>query len=100
MSDQLFLDRLRRLIGRDCKYFGRSCRLVEILPDQDLMVLEHQEAIPPIQTDQYGQASFRGNEVIHIPIYGRDRDNFSEEMMDLLTCLSTRSEPDEFNDKQ
>jgi len=100
MNDRRFLDRLRRLIGRDCNYFGRSCRLIEILPDQDLLVLEHRETIPPIQTDQYGQASFRGNEMIHIPIHGRDGDNFSEEMMDLLTCLSSRNEQNEFNDKQ
>ncbi len=88
LNDQYFLDKLRPLIGRDCDYLGRHCRLIEILPDQDLLVLEHRETTPPIQTDQYGQASFRGNDIVQIPIHDRDGDSFSEEMMDLFSCLS------------
>ena len=42
--------------------------------------------------DQFGQASHRGNEVVQIPIFGADRDHFSDELMDLFNCLSARNQ--------
>jgi hypothetical protein len=88
MTDDGFLDRLRGLIGRDCEYLGGHCRLVEVLPDEGTVVLERRAGTPPIQTDQYGQASHRANEVVQIPIFGADRDHFSDELMDLFASLS------------
>jgi len=88
MTDDGFLDRLRGLIGRDCEYLGRHCRLVEVLPGDGILVLEQHGGVPPIQSDQYGHASHRGNEIIQVPIFGADRDHFSDELMDLFACLS------------
>jgi hypothetical protein len=88
MKDDGFLDRLRGLIGRDCEYLGGRCRLVEILADEGTIVLERRGGLPPIQPDQYGHASHRSNEVIQIPIFGADRDHFSDELMDLFARLS------------
>lgn len=92
MTDAGFLDRLRVLIGRDCEHLGRHCRLVEILEGEGLVVLEQRDGLPPVQVDQFGQASHRGNEVIQIPIFGADRETFSDELMDLFNCLSARSQ--------
>mgnify|MGYP001278157918 CR=1 FL=1 len=88
MTDDTFLDRLRDLIGRDCEYLGAHCRLVEVLADEGILVLERRGGLPPIQTDQYGYASHRGTEVMQIPIFGADRDHFSEDLLDLFACLS------------
>ena len=82
------LQRLRKLIGRECAYLGRRCRLVEILGDEGTLVMEIREPTPPIQADQYGQAAFRSNEIVQIPIFGRDRDEISENFIDLLACLN------------
>jgi hypothetical protein len=87
MEDADFLRRLRRLIGRECEHLGRRCRLIEILADEGTLVLETREGLPPIHADQYGQAAFRANEVVHIPIYGADRDALSEDLLQLLACL-------------
>lgn len=88
MEDSGFIQRLRRLIGRDCQYLGRRCRLIEILAEEGALVLETQEGTPPIQTDQYGQAAYRANELVHISIFGKDREQFSEDLLDLLTGLA------------
>jgi len=95
MSDENnrgLLQRLRKLIGRDCEFLGKHCRLVEILEDEGVLVLETHEQLPPIQKDQYGHASYRANDTMQIPIFGRDGTSFSEEIMDLLACLSTRGD--------
>jgi len=88
MTDDGFLHRLRGLIGRDCEYFGGHCRVVEVLADEGILVLERRGGLPAIQTDQYGHASYRGNEVVQIPIFGADRDHLSEEVLDVFACLS------------
>lgn len=94
MTDDVFTQRLRSLIGRDCCYFGRDCRIVEILPESDTdqghLVLQAFDALPPIQTDQFGQAVFRANEHIEVPIHG-PQGEFSEELMHLLDGLETKA---------
>lgn len=92
MTHDPFIERLRGLIGRNCCYFGRDCRIVEILPETDTgagqLVLEAFESLPPIQTDQFGQAVARANEHIEVPIQGSDGE-FTEELMHLLDSLES-----------
>lgn len=88
MADETFLNRLRGLIGRDCEHMGSRCRLLEVLPDEGTIVLERSDTLPAIQTDQYGQASHRAQDLVQIPIFGADRDHFSDELMDLFARLS------------
>jgi len=78
-----FTERLRGLIGRDCLYYGRQCRIVELLATEARLVLEAREAVPPIQADQYGQAAHRANEHIELALFDAAGD-FSEELMHLL----------------
>jgi hypothetical protein len=94
MTDAAFTQRLRSLIGRNCCYFGRDCQIVEILGgsgnEQGHLVLEAFDAVPPIQTDQFGQAVFRANEHIEVPIQG-PQGEFSEELMHLLDGLEAEA---------
>lgn len=94
MTNDAFTQRLRSLIGRNCYYFGRDCRIVEILSgsddEQGHLVLEAFDAVPPIQADQFGQAVFRANEHIEVPIQG-PLGEFSEELMHLLDGLETEA---------
>lgn len=87
MDDESFLQRLRGLIGRECDYLGRRCTLIEVLADEGTVVLEVREHLPPIQTDQYGQALYRGSEVIQVPIFGATGSELSEDLLDLLSRL-------------
>ena len=87
MDDSGFLLRLRQLLGRDCDYLGRRCHLVEILREEGVLVLEIRDGTPPIQADQYGHAAYRANEIFQIPIFGENREQLSDDLLDLLTCL-------------
>lgn len=87
MTEETFLQRMRGLIGLESVYLGKRCRVIEVLADQGALVLELREALPPIQTDQYGQAVARGAEVIEIPLFGQHRDEPSEELLELLAAL-------------
>jgi hypothetical protein len=89
-DERALLDRLRTLIGRDCRYDGRRCRIVEVLAEADSaapggpppaatrapgppigrLILEAPEDTPPIQADQYGHAAYRANDLIEVPIHG------------------------------
>jgi len=85
MNDS-FTERLRSLIGRDCRFYGRPCRIVEVLEDQGRIILEAREPLPPIQIDQYGQAAYRANEHIDIGLYGDD-GALSDDLLHLLEGL-------------
>jgi len=87
MTDHVIIHRLRRLIGRDCRWLGRDCRIVEVLPQEARLVLEMQEETPPVQIDQYGQAAYRGNEIVELPLFD-DAGGFSEDLMLLLDELT------------
>jgi hypothetical protein len=88
-----FLQSLRRLIGRDCDYLGRGCRLIEVLGEEGLLVLETRERLPPIQTDQYGQPAYRGNDILQIPIFDAKGEGLSEDLVDLLRRLEPTNAP-------
>lgn len=91
-NDLGLLSRLRKLIGKECLFFGKRCRLVEVLADQGVLVLEAREGLPPVQMDQYGQAAYRGNDTMQVPVFAADQSSFSEEIMDLFASLNTPPE--------
>ncbi|MCG6861901.1 MAG: hypothetical protein LJE70_11565 [Chromatiaceae bacterium] len=90
--DRLLLQRLRKLIGRNCDYVGKKCLVVDVLSDEHALILEAREHLPPIQSDQYGRAAHRSNEMLQIPIFDDDRTKFSEELMDLFASLHVQAE--------
>ncbi len=81
--------RLRTRIGTECIFRGRRYRLIEVLADDGTLVLETRGGLPPIQTDQYGQALYRSNDITQVPIFGGDRDGMSAELTELLEQLDT-----------
>jgi hypothetical protein len=81
-----FMQRLRQLIGRECRFYGRPCRVVEILFAERRVVLEARDRLPPILPDQYGQATFRGHEHIEVPMFSGN-ETFSEDLLHLLDGL-------------
>jgi len=89
MSDLEFIRRLRRLIGRRCRYLGRDCQLIEVLADSAAVILSCHEGLPPIQGDQYGQPLRRAAENIQVPLFAADGDNLSDDFIDLLKQLET-----------
>ena len=86
--DREFLTRLRKLIGRKCIYLGKDCLLIDLLTEEGVLILEIQERLRPIQTNQYGQATCRASELLQVPIFGNDEASFSDEILDLLASLS------------
>ncbi|MES9900162.1 MAG: hypothetical protein ABW148_14240 [Sedimenticola sp.] len=84
MDDQLFIDRIRPLIGNRFRYLGQTWVLIEVLADEENLVLADTSQDGPIQTDQYGQALRRGPENLLVPLFGDDPESFSEELLEVL----------------
>lgn len=83
MPPHTLAERLRALIGQPCTFYDRPCRVVEVLPDGDCVVLAASDALPPVQVDQYGQATHRAAELIEVPLHGDD-GRPSEDLLHLL----------------
>jgi len=91
MDNNEFHHRLRRLIGRRCRYLGRNCRLIEVLSDVNVVVLSCDDGLPPIQGDQFGQPIRRAMETLQVALFGDDEENLSDDFLDLLHQLETAS---------
>jgi hypothetical protein len=63
------LEQLRNHLGRHCNLQGRSWRLVEVMAADGRLVLESREPEPPIQPDQYGNATFRAPEHLELNLF-------------------------------
>jgi hypothetical protein len=85
--DAVLLQRLRTLIGHRCEHEGQVWRLIDILPDEGLAVLESVLARPPIQMDQYGRASHRADAILQVRILDPVEGELTLEMQDLMECL-------------
>ncbi len=91
MHDQEILRRLSKLVGRPCSYQGQRCLLIELLQAEAAVVLRCEEALPPIQGDQFGHATRRAAETHWLPIFSADGQTLSPEMLDLLAALERRA---------
>jgi hypothetical protein len=87
--DTALLQRLRSLLGHRCEHDGKIWRLIDILPDEGLAVLESDLARPPIQMDQYGRASHRANAILQVQILDPVEGALTREIQDLLECLQS-----------
>jgi hypothetical protein len=81
------LTQLRTHLGRRCLHAGRHWRLVEVLAADGRLVLESQEAEPPIQPDQYGNAAFRGPEHVELALF-TDQGETTADVARLLQALN------------
>ena len=87
MNDKEFFRRLRKLIGRRCRHLNQLCMLVEVLEQEAVIVIRCEEAIPPIQADQFGQPLRRASETRQVLVIDADGENLSAEVLDLLTTF-------------
>lgn len=62
-------DRLTGLLGRTWRHQGQCWRIIDLLPEAGLLVLESADGLPAIQLDQFGRASHRANELRQIPLF-------------------------------
>jgi hypothetical protein len=62
------MSRLRTHVGRRLDFGGRPWRIVEVLAADGRLVLESQDAEPPIQPDQYGNPAMRGQEHVEVAL--------------------------------
>jgi hypothetical protein len=85
--DPQVIRRLRALIGRPCVHEGQACRVLDLLTDEGILVVEFSGTPRDIQLDQFGQASHRGPAVGEIRILGLDGSGLSEELAALLEGL-------------
>ncbi len=92
MNDQEFFHRIRRLIGRRCRHLGRRCLLIDVLPDEALLVLRCEDGGMPIQGDQFGNALRRAVETLEVPIFtDAGRENLSEDILELLIAFESQA---------
>ena len=87
MIDPHLIDRLSTLLGRTCLHRGQPWRLIDLLPEEGLLVLESAEDRPAIQLDQFGRASHRAPEIRQIPVLAGDSEALSQELEELLGVL-------------
>ena len=88
MIDPILLQRLRALLGRECLHQGETCRVIDLLPLEGMLVLQSSSARPGIQLDQFGRASHRARAISQIGILGPDGEALSEELQHLVDGLA------------
>jgi hypothetical protein len=80
-------DQLATLLGRIWREGDESWRLIALLPEAGLLVLESTEDRPAIQLDQFGRASHRAPELRQVSIYAPDGGALSAELGAILADL-------------
>ncbi|MGE5154686.1 MAG: hypothetical protein ACM3ST_11800 [Bdellovibrio bacteriovorus] len=87
MIDPHLHQRLSRLLGHACLHRGRTWRLLDLLPQEGVLVLECTDGGTGIQLDQFGRASHRAPDLHQVPLLSEDRDAPSHELEELLRNL-------------
>jgi hypothetical protein len=93
MIDPHLHKRLSRLLGCTCLHRGQSWRLLDLLPQEGLLVLESAEPRPGIQLDQFGRASYRAPDLHQVPLFSKGGDALSAELEELLLHLPRDQAP-------
>lgn len=71
---------LRALVGREVRYQGLRCTLVDILEDPAIAVLRPLGADPVIQADNYGQPMRHAPQIYELPVFAADGHTLSAEL--------------------
>jgi hypothetical protein len=90
-SENLMTD-LRAHVGRRLTLGGRPWRIVEVLETDGRLVLESQDAEPPIQPDQYGNAAGRAQEHLELKLL-TDAGEPTPDASRLLAALDAAAAP-------
>ena len=80
MSENDQLEKLRQLIGRQVAYQGNTCRVIELLEPERVLVLRCEGNSRHIQPNQFGEASRRVQKCISLPVF----DDESGELLPMI----------------
>ena len=79
-DDPDILARLQALAGREVRYQGMRCLVVEILHDPPMLVLRPVGAEPVIQADNFGKPMRHAPQLFELPVFGGDGRTLSAEL--------------------
>lgn len=74
------LERLRSLVGRELRYQGMRCTLVEVLDEPPVVVLRPIGAEPVIQADNFGTPMRHAPPLFELPVFAPDGRSPSQEL--------------------
>lgn len=74
------LERLAGLVGREVRYQGMRCSVVELLHDPPMLVLRPVGAEPVIQSDNFGKPMRHAPQLFELPVFGGDGRSLSAEL--------------------
>jgi hypothetical protein len=81
MEDQDdILEDLARLVGREVRYQGMSCSVIEVLHDPPMLVLRPVGAEPVIQPDNFGKPARHAPPLFELPVFAGDGRSLSAEL--------------------
>jgi len=83
-------NRLTGLLGRTWLDRGQRWRIIDLLPEAGLLVLEAVEGQSGIQLDQFGRASHRAPNLRQIPLLDPGGGGLSADLEQLLGDLGPR----------
>jgi hypothetical protein len=74
------LERLRALVGRELRYQGMRCVLVEVLDEPPMVVVRPIDAAPVIQADSFGNPIRHAPQLFELPVFAPDGVSLSAEL--------------------
>lgn len=74
------LEQLARLVGREVRYQGMRCTVVEVLHDSPMLVLRPVDAEPVIQSDNFGKPMRHAPQLFELPVFAADGRSLSAEL--------------------
>lgn len=77
------LSQLRSMIGQRVVYQGHVCWIIEVIEEQTALVLQMDSSRGTIQSNQFGDAHRRVNEIITVPVLTADRSALHQDFLAL-----------------
>lgn len=74
------LEQLGALVGREVRYQGMRCTVVEVLHDPPMLVLRPVGAEPVIQSDNFGKPMRHAPQLFELPVFAGDGRGLSAEL--------------------
>ncbi|NGP53845.1 hypothetical protein [Thioalkalivibrio sp. XN8] len=74
------LAQLAGLAGREVRYQGMLCTVVDVLRDPPMLVLRPVGAAPVIQADNFGKPMRHAPQLFELPVFGSDGRSLSAEL--------------------
>jgi hypothetical protein len=69
LIDSDLLQRLRDLVGKQVRYSGNACSIIEVLEAEQALVVRCESSERVIQANQFGEATRRVQEVHTLPLF-------------------------------